>query len=128
RKPRAVSGAISRHAPGPSVLGPQAVIRAGLPRPFRAVNHGGLLALAPDGCQACRGQARQPMDELYDTEDMTGLAAHVRKGDVTPAELLETAIARCERVNGELNAVVLRFDDVARRKIDAGLPEGPLRG
>ncbi len=68
------------------------------------------------------------MDELFDTEDMTGLAAHVAGGQVTPVELLDTAIARCERVNDRLNAVVLRFDDIARQKIGEGLADGPFRG
>lgn len=68
------------------------------------------------------------LDPLFDEEDLTGLAAHVAAGDVTPEELLETALARCDRVNGALNAVVLRFDDTARRRVAQGLPQGPLSG
>ena len=67
-------------------------------------------------------------DALFDSCDMTGLAAHVAAGDVTPLELLETACARCDRVNGRIGAVVLRHDAVARSRTQAGLPDGPFRG
>jgi amidase len=42
----------------------------------------------------------------YVTRDATALAELVRAGDVTPAELLETAIARAEAVNPQINAIV----------------------
>ena len=45
--------------------------------------------------------------EEYAARDATGLAELVSKREVTPAELLETAISRTEEVNPELNAVVL---------------------
>jgi len=64
----------------------------------------------------------------YDAHDAVGLADLVRKGEVTPAELLEEAIARAERVNPELNAIVLPMYDLARRNVARGLPDGPLRG
>lgn len=64
----------------------------------------------------------------YDAHDAVGLADLVRKGEVTASELLEEAIARAERVNPDLNAVVLPMYDLARRNVDRGLPEGPLRG
>ena len=60
--------------------------------------------------------------------DATALAAAVANGDVTPTELLDIALARTGEVNGALNAVVLLADDVARRKIAEGLPQGPLTG
>jgi amidase len=60
--------------------------------------------------------------------DALGLAELVRRREVTPAELLEEAIARIARVNPRLNAVVTPLYDDARRAIDAGLPDGPLRG
>ncbi|GAB3540497.1 amidase [Spirosoma fluminis] len=46
-----------------------------------------------------------PFDE-YVTHDATALAELVSSGDVTPAELLATAIARAEAVNPEINAIV----------------------
>jgi amidase len=64
----------------------------------------------------------------YDAHDALGLAELVRRGEVTPTELLDEAIARVERVNPRLNAVVLPMYDVARRNVARGLPEGPLRG
>ncbi|GAB3694034.1 amidase [Spirosoma flavus] len=42
----------------------------------------------------------------YVKHDATALAELVQKGDVTPDELLETAIARAEVVNPQLNAIV----------------------
>ena len=42
----------------------------------------------------------------YSNYDAVGLAELVASGQVTPAELLEEAITRVERVNGEINAVV----------------------
>ena len=68
------------------------------------------------------------LEELFETQDMTGLAAAVRLGQATPDALLDEALARTEHVNGDLNAIVLTFEKVARRKIAAGLPDGPLHG
>ena len=64
----------------------------------------------------------------YDNYDGLGLAELVREGDVSASELLEEAISRTERVNGELNAVVHKYYDLAREATKAGLPEGPFRG
>ena len=52
-------------------------------------------------------------DELA-TLDATAQAALVRRGDVSPVELVDAAIARIESLDGELNAVVLRRFDAAR--------------
>ena len=51
----------------------------------------------------------------YASLDAVAMAALVRKGDVTPAELLECAIARAEAVNGRLNAIVYKGYDDARQ-------------
>ena len=64
----------------------------------------------------------------YEGFDATGLAALVAKGDVTPTELLDAALARVDSLNPALNAVVLMQEDVARTAISAGLPDGPFRG
>ena len=50
----------------------------------------------------------------YVNQDATGLAALVRTGHVSPAELLETAIARAEDVNPQLNAIVTPLYDKGR--------------
>jgi amidase len=46
--------------------------------------------------------------------DATAQAALVRKGEMSPLELVDAAIARIEALDGELNAVVLRRFDAAR--------------
>jgi amidase len=68
------------------------------------------------------------MFKEYDQYDAVGLAQLVRKGEVKPEHLLETAIARVEQRNAVLNAVVNKLYDHAQKAIQAGLPEGPLRG
>ena len=67
------------------------------------------------------------MDE-YEDYDATGLAELVARGDVTPHELLEEALARVEKYNPRLNAVVLRRETVAKQHIENGLPDGRFRG
>jgi amidase/6-aminohexanoate-cyclic-dimer hydrolase len=64
----------------------------------------------------------------YRAHDAMGLANLVRTKQVSPKELLEAAIGRCEAVNGRLNAVVLKHYDDARDAIENGLPQGPLHG
>ena len=64
----------------------------------------------------------------YDAHDAVGLAGLVAQGEVTPAELLEEAIARTERANPSLNAVVIEMYDDARRRVEEGLSAGPLHG
>ncbi|CEA02558.1 amidase [Pseudomonas saudimassiliensis] len=56
------------------------------------------------------------------------LARLVRQGEVSPAELLELAIARTEQVNPHINAVVIRHYETARRLAGEALPDGPFRG
>ena len=60
--------------------------------------------------------------------DALGLAELVRKGDTTPAELVEAAIERIERHNGVLNAVVYKAYDEARKTAAGSLPDGPFKG
>ena len=65
---------------------------------------------------------------MYDENDATGLAALVAKGKVSADELLDEALARVAARNPAINAVVLVQEDVARKSIAKGLPEGPFRG
>ena len=62
--------------------------------------------------------------------DATAQAEMVARGEVTAAELLEAAIARTDASGATLNAVPVRFDDVARAQIAAagGRPAGPFGG
>ncbi len=67
------------------------------------------------------------MNELWRL-DATAQAELVRRKDVTPIELVETAISRIERLNPTLNAVVTRMYDQARAAVAGPLPEGPFTG
>jgi amidase len=60
--------------------------------------------------------------------DATAQADLVRSGQVTPAELVDAAIERVEKLNGELNAVVTRLYEQARAAASGPLPDGRLRG
>ena len=64
----------------------------------------------------------------YADYDGLGLAGLVRKGEVTPLELLDAAIERIERHNGKLNAVVHKAYDEARATAKGALPDGPFKG
>ncbi|MFO0612939.1 MAG: amidase [Polyangiaceae bacterium] len=66
--------------------------------------------------------------EIFETRDAVGMAELVARGEVSPMELLDAAIERTERVNGELNAVVIPMFDLARDRIAKGLPDGPFKG
>ncbi|MFF1461826.1 amidase [Streptomyces sp. NPDC058330] len=60
--------------------------------------------------------------------DAVATAAAIAGGEVSDREVVEAAIARIEKRNGELNAVIhTRFDE-ALAEVDAGLHDGPLRG
>jgi amidase len=60
--------------------------------------------------------------------DATAQAELVRNKQIKPEELLDGAIERIDRLNPQLNAVVLKMYDQARGAIAAGLPEGPFTG
>ena len=67
------------------------------------------------------------LDELT-TLDATAQAELVRRGEATPLELVDAAIARIERVNGQLNAVITPLFERARARAAGPLPDGPFRG
>jgi amidase len=60
--------------------------------------------------------------------DATDQAELVRSGKASPSELVEAAIARIEKVNPELNAVIHPLFEEARREAAGELPAGPFRG
>jgi len=60
--------------------------------------------------------------------DATGQAELVRRTEVKPQELVEAAIARAEKLDPQLNAVILPRYDEARGKAAGDLPDGPFRG
>ena len=67
-----------------------------------------------------------PLPE-YDQLDATGMAELVNKGDVSPEELLDAALARIDARNPTLNAVVDDLRERAKARV-ADLPDGPLKG
>ena len=64
----------------------------------------------------------------YESYDALGLAALMKAGEVSAAEVLDAAIARVEARNPAVNAVVTKLYDQAAQAIAAGLPEGPFAG
>ncbi len=65
------------------------------------------------------------MTELVDA---TGAAEAIRSGEVPPTEMVDGAIDRIERVNPELNAVIIPLFEQARAEAAGDLPDGPFRG
>jgi amidase len=60
--------------------------------------------------------------------DATAQADLVRRGEVSPRDLVEAAIARIEAVNPKLDAVIRTRFDRAREEAAGALPDGPFRG
>jgi len=60
--------------------------------------------------------------------DATALAELVRRGDASPAELLDEALTRIEALNPQLNAVIHVRDRAREEATDPALPDGPFRG
>src|SRR5271154_5139985 len=60
--------------------------------------------------------------------DATGQAELVRTKEVSPSELVAGAIARIEKLNPELNAVIHELFERARDEAAGELPDGPYRG
>lgn len=60
--------------------------------------------------------------------DATGQAELVRTKEVSPSELVAGAIARIERLNPQLNAVIHELFDRASAEAAGPLPEGPFTG
>ena len=64
----------------------------------------------------------------YGKYDAVGLAELVRKKQVSAQELLDEAIARTAKVDPQINAVVVKHYDHAKKQVDKGLPDGPFTG
>src|SRR3954466_10819379 len=60
--------------------------------------------------------------------DATAQADLVRTGEVTPLELVDAAINRIGKLDGELHSVIHRRFDAAIREAGGELPDGPFRG
>ncbi len=64
----------------------------------------------------------------YTTHDATALAELVRRGEVTPLELVDAAIERIEALNATLNAVVEKGYAAARAGAASAVRSAPLGG
>jgi amidase len=64
----------------------------------------------------------------YDQYDGLGLAELVKKREISQEEICEEAIARIERVNPQLNAVITPTYDLAREMAQNILPDGCFTG
>jgi amidase len=60
--------------------------------------------------------------------DATAQAELVRTGEASALELVDDAIARVEKLNPELNAIIHPRFEQARAEAAAALPDGPFRG
>ncbi len=60
--------------------------------------------------------------------DATAQADLIRRGEASPSELVEAALERIERVDPQINAVIHRRDEEARKEAAGDLPDGPFRG
>ena len=63
-----------------------------------------------------------------DALDATAQAELVRSGIATPSELVAAAIARIERTNPQVNAVITERFEAATAEAAGDLPDGPFRG
>ena len=69
------------------------------------------------------------LSEVYGTQDGLGLAALVKKGEVSAGEVLEEAIRRAEAVNGTLNVLTYKaYEEGRKMAADPALPDGPFHG
>ncbi len=84
---------------------------------------GGAVAM---GALAAGCNSLTPSDALGDL-DATGVAARISSGEITAAEALEAAIARSDRVDGELNFVAEPLFDYGRARAAETL-SGPFAG
>ena len=75
-----------------------------------------------------KGEPNDGTDDLARL-DAVGLAAAIRKGDLSPVESVQAAIDRIERLDPQLNAVLHRqFARALATAASAALPNGPFRG
>jgi hypothetical protein len=93
-------------------------------RSFLAVTAGAALARVVAGPKVAFASPQSDIDAL----DGMGQAELVRTKQVSALELVDACVARIERVNPSINAVVTMFFDVARAAAKRPLPPSPLSG
>ncbi len=64
----------------------------------------------------------------YTKFDAVGIADLIKKGEISPIEVLEEAITRTEKINPKINAVITKMYEEAKDSIGQGLPDGPFKG
>ncbi|MBI4694529.1 MAG: amidase [Gammaproteobacteria bacterium] len=64
----------------------------------------------------------------YGKYDGLGLAELVRRKEVAPEDLIDSALDAIERLNPKLNCVVQKLPAYGRGQVKRGLPLGPFRG
>ena len=74
------------------------------------------------------GRAMALSDDEYRQLDGLGMAELVRNKQITPMELLESAIERLSQADPQINAIASTLYDEARQSIKKGLPSGPFQG
>lgn len=85
-------------------------------------------ALATGSAMLGAGKAQAQSDPFVRLDGMAQ-ANLVRKGDVTPLELVDAAISRIETLNPKINAVVhTRFDKARALAASGDIPDGPFTG
>lgn len=82
---------------------------------------------APAFARAAKGSVPKGGDPML-SHDALGLAGLVRRREVSPAELLDAAIARAEALNPRFNFMAQKLYDDGRARIRAGLPDGLFTG
>ena len=68
------------------------------------------------------------MPQDLSTLDATALAEIVRRGTATARELVEAAIARIEKLNPQLNAVIATSFERALARAERDVTDAPFRG
>lgn len=85
-------------------------------------------AAAPMVASVPAGAAPRGISEVFETHDALGMAALVRRGEISAAELLDEALRRSDATEGTVNAVVLRHDALAREQLRSVSAAAPFAG
>lgn len=79
------------------------------------------------GCASSEAPAPSSTNDALGDHDAIGVAARIRTGEITAQQALEAAIARSERVNGQLNFVAAPMLEYGRARAAEHL-SGPFAG
>src|ERR1700761_1463614 len=64
----------------------------------------------------------------YEKYDALGLGSLVKEKKISALELVDEAIARAERINPKLNAIIFKAFDAAREAAKKSASDGPFSG